>query len=195
MATTIRGSTFVGLVAVLRLNGGGLFAIPFGGLIGVSILYLIIGPKLRDTEALTASDYMGARFSGGNYQTFTSLIAVVHLLLYLVSVSIAGGLTLEIIFDLDCWIGAILVVAATTIYTLIGGQKTVFRTGSIQVVIFMLVSVVSVFFHSSNRWFRSFDSINQSESECFVLELDWWWYYLVNICCWIIPCVVTRLYW
>ena len=117
-----------------------------------SLILLLLGwffvPFYLRSGVFTMPEFMERRYSS-SVRWYLAVIAVVGYVLTKISVTIAaGGIVFESLMGLNFWTGAILVVVATGIYTILGGLRAVLYTDLLQVFVLiggsLLVSVIGL---------------------------------------------------
>ena len=93
------------------------------------------------TGVTTMPEFLEHRFSEGarNYLTFISVFGYV---LTKISVTIYAGAVVFEAIGVDFWVGAIVVVVATGIYTIFGGLRAVIYTDAVQMVLMLVGSIL-----------------------------------------------------
>src|SRR3989339_1133862 len=117
------------------------------------VLGWVMVPFYMRSKVFTMPEFLERRFSPAN-RTFLSVISLVAYILTKIAVGIfAGGVVFAVLlpdislFGLDSfWIGSILVIVITGLYTIIGGMRAVAYTEALQTVILVLGSVFVTFF-------------------------------------------------
>lgn len=99
------------------------------------IILLLLGwvfvPIYLRTGVYTMPEFLERRYSG-NTRIYLSVISIIAYVLTKISVTIyAGGVVFEVI-GVDFWMGVILLVIVTGVYTVFGGLKAVIYTDMIQ---------------------------------------------------------------
>lgn len=101
-----------------------------------SLILLILGwvfvPFYLRSQVYTMPEFLERRYSPGAraYLTWVSILGYV---LTKISVTIAaGGIVFETLMGIDFWTGAIIVVVATGLYTMMGGLRAVIYTDMMQ---------------------------------------------------------------
>jgi SSS family transporter len=144
-ATQMSAGTFVGTIGLHYLTGASFI----WGWTGIWLAYVVAGiwiaPKLRRYSAehggLTFPDYIADRF---NSNTARAVAAVVIIICYIVFMSAqyqAGGVILQTLFGLPFVYGALILLAITVLYTVVGGMVAVMRTDFLQQIV-MAIGVV-----------------------------------------------------
>ncbi len=106
------------------------------GLVLLLLGWLFVPFYLR-SGVFTMPEFLERRYSAGP-RTYLAVISIVGYVLTKIAVTIAaGGIIFESLMGIDFWTGAIVVVAATGLYTLAGGLKAVLYTDLVQTVILL----------------------------------------------------------
>lgn len=114
-----------------------LFAVPC-----LLILSWLFVPFYIKNGVFTMPEYLEKRFSPAA-RWYLALISIVAYVLTKISVTIfAGALVFETLMGIPFWTGAVVVVAITGVYTLIGGMRAVLYTDFIQIFIIFLGSAL-----------------------------------------------------
>ncbi len=94
-------------------------------------------PFYLKSGVFTMPEFLERRYSSGP-RTYLAVISIVGYVLTKIAVTIAaGGIIFESLMGIDFWTGALVVVAATGLYTLAGGLKAVLYTDLVQTVILL----------------------------------------------------------
>ncbi|MBU1881988.1 sodium/solute symporter, partial [bacterium] len=101
-----------------------------------SLILLILGwlfvPFYLKSGVFTMPEFLERRYSSGA-RWYLAVISIVGYVLTKISVTIAaGGIVFEALMGLNFWTGALIVVLATGIYTVIGGLRAVLYTDMLQ---------------------------------------------------------------
>ena len=101
-----------------------------------SLILLILGwvfvPFYLKSGVFTMPEFLERRYSRGA-RRYLAGISIVGYVLTKISVTIAaGGIAFEALMGIDFWIGALVVVAATGLYTVLGGLRAVLYTDLLQ---------------------------------------------------------------
>ena len=115
-----------------------------------SLMLLLLGwlfvPFYLKSGVFTMPEFLERRYSKGA-RWYLALVSIIAYVLTKISVTIAaGGIVFESLMGIDFWTGAVVVVVATGIYTILGGLKAVLYTDLIQM--FVLIggaAAVTVF--------------------------------------------------
>jgi len=101
-----------------------------------SLILLVLGwvfvPFYLKSGVYTMPEFLEKRYSAGA-RWYLSVISIIGYVLTKISVTIAaGGIVFESLMGIDFWTGAIIVVIATGIYTVLGGLRAVLYTDLFQ---------------------------------------------------------------
>jgi SSS family solute:Na+ symporter len=110
-----------------------------------SVILLLLGwvfvPFYLRSGVTTMPEFLERRYSPAA-RWYLAIISVVGYVLTKISVTIAaGGIVFGALMGLDFWIGALIVVVATGIYTVSGGLRAVLATDVLQLFVLVLGSV------------------------------------------------------
>ncbi|MEM6262355.1 MAG: sodium:solute symporter [Bacteroidota bacterium] len=133
----LAGSGFAGGVAVAQYE------------IWAGIILLLLGwvfvPFYLKSGVYTMPEFLERRYSRAA-RTYLSMISIIAYVLTKISVTIfAGGVVFEAI-GVNFWMGALVLVIATGLYTIFGGLKAVIYTDMIQMFVLFAGSIVVTFF-------------------------------------------------
>jgi solute:Na+ symporter, SSS family len=111
-----------------------------------SIALLILGwlfvPFYLKSGVYTMPEFLEKRYSAGP-RFYLAVISVIGYVLTKISVTIvAGGIVFETLMGVNFWTGAIIIVIATGVYTVVGGFKAVLYTDLIQMFLIIGGSVI-----------------------------------------------------
>ncbi|MDP3179511.1 MAG: sodium:solute symporter family protein, partial [Spirochaetaceae bacterium] len=146
-ATNFSAFTVFGLSgAGYRIGWAYYPAIGFGtGLMALS--FIVLGIPLRRLAAargyLSPSDFVSDRLGSPALGKTVSILLVALTLPYMATQAIAGGRMLEAAAGLPYWLGALLVVGVTALYTLGGGFRAVAATDALQIAILIGGAAIS----------------------------------------------------
>jgi len=104
-----------------------------------SLILLVLGwlfvPFYLSSGVFTMPEFLERRYSA-EARWYLSIISIIGYVLTKISVTIAaGGIVFESLMGIDFWTGALIVVIATGIYTILGGLRAVLYTDMIQMFI------------------------------------------------------------
>ena len=111
-----------------------------------SLILLILGwvfvPFYLRSGVYTMPEFLERRYSP-EARWYLSIISIIGYVLTKISVTIAaGGIVFETLMGIDFWTGALIVVIATGIYTVLGGLRAVLYTDMLQMFILIGGSVI-----------------------------------------------------
>jgi SSS family solute:Na+ symporter len=144
------------------------------------VLGWIMVPFYMRSKVFTMPEFLERRFSP-SARTFLSLISLVAYVLTKIAVGIfAGGVVFSVLlpemnlWGMDSfWIGSILVIVITGLYTIVGGMRAVAYTEAIQTIVLVFGSALVAFFglQALGGWdaFRAIVSNPNGYSEMFNL--------------------------
>jgi SSS family solute:Na+ symporter len=110
-----------------------------------SLILLVLGwvfvPFYLTSGVFTMPEFLQQRYSAAA-RWYLAVISIVGYVLTKISVTIAaGGIVFQALMGLDFWVGAILVVLATGVYTILGGLRAVLYTDVLQMLVLLLGAV------------------------------------------------------
>ena len=110
-----------------------------------SVILLLLGwvfvPFYLSTGVFTMPEFLERRYSEGA-RWYLAMISIVGYVLTKISVTIAaGGIVFEALMGIDFWTGALVVVVATGVYTVLGGLRAVLYTDLLQMFVLIGGSV------------------------------------------------------
>jgi solute:Na+ symporter, SSS family len=111
-----------------------------------SLILLLLGwvfvPFYLRSGVFTMPEFLERRYSEGA-RWYLAIVSIIAYVLTKISVTIAaGGVVFETLMGVDFWTGAIVVVIATGLYTVIGGLRAVLYTDLLQTFVLIGGSVV-----------------------------------------------------
>lgn len=111
-----------------------------------SLILLLLGwvfvPFYIKSGVYTMPEFLERRYSSGA-RWYLAVVSIIGYVLTKISVTIAaGGIVFEALMGVDFWTGALIVVAATGIYTVIGGLRAVLYTDMMQMFVLIGGSVL-----------------------------------------------------
>ncbi|XP_071115307.1 sodium-coupled monocarboxylate transporter 2-like [Haliotis cracherodii] len=135
--------TLLGMPAEVYIYDTMLWCLALGmvlGLAGAAHLFL---PCLYKLGVTSVSEYLELRF-GKRVRIMASLSWTVQVLMYMAFVLFAPSLVLYSVTGLDLWLSITTIGIIVTLYTALGGMKTVLWTDSLQtiIIVFGLVSLL-----------------------------------------------------
>ncbi len=133
-----------------------------------SLILLILGwvfvPFYLKSGVFTMPEFLERRYSSGA-RWYLAVISVVGYVLTKISVTIAaGGIVFESLMGINFWTGALIVVIATGIYTVLGGLRAVLYTDMLQMFVLIggAVAVTFVGLLKLGGWEALYDTVPSS---------------------------------
>ena len=113
--------------------------------VAASLILLILGwvfvPFYLSNGVFTMPEFLERRYSPAA-RWYLALVSIVGYVLTKISVTIAaGGIVFETIMGIDFWTGALVVVVATGLYTVLGGLRAVLYTDFMQIFVIIAGSL------------------------------------------------------
>ena len=110
-----------------------------------SLILLLLGwvfvPFYLRSGVFTMPEFLERRYSPAA-RWYLAVISVIGYVLTKISVTVAaGGIVFKALMGLDFWVGAIIVVVATGLYTVLGGLRAVLYTDVLQLFVLVLGSL------------------------------------------------------
>jgi Na+/proline symporter len=140
-ATQISAGTFVGTVG-LHYTAGISFAWAWpGAWLGWIVSVVFVAPKLRESGAITIPHYFALRYGGPSRVVAASLIVIAYTI-FLIAQYKASGIIVNAVLGWPEWTGIALILASTTVYSLLGGLHGGARIDLLQSLV-MVTGVVS----------------------------------------------------
>lgn len=111
-----------------------------------SLILLLLGwffvPFYLRSGVTTMPEFLERRYSSGT-RWYLAIISIIGYVLTKISVTVAaGGIVFQALMGLDFWVGALIVVVATGIYTVLGGLRAVLYTDVLQAFVLILGATV-----------------------------------------------------
>jgi SSS family solute:Na+ symporter len=133
------------LVGLAGSGASGAFPAAQFELIAVFALLLLgwlFVPFYLRSGVFTMPEFLEARYSSG-VRFYLAAISIVGYVLTKISVTIAaGGIVFEALMGIDFWTGAVIVVVATGVYTVIGGMRAVLVSDMFQMFVMVGGAIV-----------------------------------------------------
>ena len=108
----------------------------------ILILGWVFVPFYSRSKVFTMPEFLEKRYCSKT-RSILSIISLISYVLTKVSVTVyAGGKVLQTVMGLNFWVGAILLVVVTGIYTIFGGLKSVLYTSVLQTPILLIGSLI-----------------------------------------------------
>lgn len=128
-----------------------------------SLILLVLGwlfvPFYLRSGVFTMPEFLERRYSSAA-RWYLSIISIIGYVLTKISVTIAaGGIVFESLMGIDFWTGALIVVIATGLYTILGGLRAVLYTDMIQMFILIggAITVTAFGLFELGGWSRLYE--------------------------------------
>jgi len=113
------------------------------------VLGLIFAPFYFKNKISTLPEFLEKRYSGAS-RSFLAFLGIVGALFMHIGISLyAGAVVFETFFGIDKWVSIFLISIITSIYTVLGGLKSVVVTETIQTVILIIgasaMAIIAIF--------------------------------------------------
>lgn len=149
-ASTESGFVLLGMVGMgYSIGANALWIVP-AGIFGYMLMWLVLGPKLRDKslqlKVVTVPELIAVSTGGGRISkiatTIASFLALIFLIAYVAAQFNAAGKALSTQFNIPFGVGVFIGGALVTIYAVLGGFRAVSWTDNIQAVMMAFALVV-----------------------------------------------------
>ena len=127
----------------------------------VLLLGWVFVPFYLRSKVFTMPEFLELRFNEKS-RWFLSIISLVAYVLTKVSVTVfAGAVVFEALMGIDFWVGALIIVIITGIYTALGGLKAVVYTDTMHsvVLLFGSITVMAVGLFKAGGWGNVVESV------------------------------------
>ena len=135
-----------------------------------SLVLIVLGwlfvPFYVKSGVFTMPEFLERRYSSGA-RTYLSIVSILAYVLTKISLTIfAGALVFEVL-GIPFWTGALVVIVATGLYTILGGLKAVLYTDMIQLFILLggMILVTVYGFNAIGGWGGMMDAVSATASE------------------------------
>ncbi|XP_060556633.1 sodium-coupled monocarboxylate transporter 2-like [Ruditapes philippinarum] len=149
-------SSIIGLPSEVYLYNIMVFYITFGIMLANFVQAFIIVPLIHPLRLTSAYEYLLRRFKSRGVQLLGMTMGMLQTLLYVSVVLYSPALALEAVAGIPIWLSIVLIGCIGTVYTSIGGMRTVIWTdvfqfvmlyGGITVILVLGVSKIGSFSH------------------------------------------------
>jgi solute:Na+ symporter, SSS family len=127
----------------------------------VLLLGWVFVPFYLRSKVFTMPEFLELRFNEKS-RWFLSIMSLVAYVLTKVSVTVfAGAVVFEALMGIDFWVGALIIVIITGIYTALGGLKAVVYTDTMHsvVLLFGSLTVMAVGLYQAGGWGKVVESV------------------------------------
>ncbi|XBB69974.1 cation acetate symporter [Nocardioides sp. WV_118_6] len=118
----ISAATFLGTTGAIAVGGFNGFYLAVYIPVAFLLALLLVAEPLRNLGQFTLGDVLATRFAGDGVRGAIAISSIVVSLLYMVAQFVGAALLIQLLFDIDYVIAALVIGALTTVYTLIGGM-------------------------------------------------------------------------
>lgn len=143
-ATQISAGTVVGTLGRHYLTGVSFWWIWFGVWAGWLVSAFLVAPRLRRFGALTIPDYIAVRFGSEKARALSAGLIIVSYTIYLVAQFQASGEIAQAVFGMPPLTAMLIVVASTSVYTILGGVRSSSYIEFVQTLIMVAGVVLAV---------------------------------------------------
>ncbi|MBN1478835.1 sodium:solute symporter [candidate division KSB1 bacterium] len=141
----------------------------------VLLLGWVFMPFYLRSKVFTMPEFLELRFNSTS-RWFLSLMSLVVYVLTKVSVTVfAGAVVFQSLMGIDFWIGALIIVIITGIYTAAGGLKAVVYTDAMHSVVLLIgsITVTLVALFTAGGWNNVVESVTPEKLNMFPKFIDW----------------------
>lgn len=141
----------------------------------VLLLGWVFMPFYLRSKVFTMPEFLELRFNSTS-RWFLSLMSLVVYVLTKVSVTVfAGAVVFQSLMGIDFWIGALIIVIITGIYTAAGGLKAVVYTDAMHSAVLLIgsITVTLVALFTAGGWNNVVESVTPEKLNMFPKFIDW----------------------
>ena len=143
IASNLSSVTFTGFTATVMTKGPLALISQFGASVsGSLILGLIVGKYFYRMKLLTLPEFFTIRYPGKAAYLASSLIVVVSMTVYMISVMLGTVVVANSLFGWPNHITLLAIMIAITLFTVVGGMRSVVVTDTAMFVVFLLAALV-----------------------------------------------------
>ena len=106
----------------------------------IALLAFVFAPRYLGTGISTLPEFMGLRFGDSTRNILAWYTIVTILISWLALTLFAGGIIIRQVFGMPMWLSAMLLLAISASFTMLGGLKAVAYTNVYQMVLLIIVS-------------------------------------------------------
>ena len=106
----------------------------------IALLAFVFAPRYLGTGISTLPEFMGLRFGDSTRNILAWYTIVTILISWLALTLFAGGIIIRQVFGMPMWLSAMLLLAISAFFTMLGGLKAVAYTNVYQMVLLIIVS-------------------------------------------------------
>ena len=189
---------YLGTFSPVEISG----VICIGGYVLGAVFF---GRYLRRMGVLTIPEYFGKRFNSPALAKLASLISVITMIVYLISVIQGIGTLMSAVTSVNYTVCIILAMLVFTFVAVVSGSTGVLITDTIMATLFTTMTIIGAFFiaKSAGGWFTAIDSLAKNPATVNYLShggqpgviygsaAENWVWLLANGCVWIGVCMVS----
>lgn len=139
IASNLSSVTFTGFTGTAASFGPLALICQFGASVtGSLILGLCIGKYFYRMNLMTIPDFFKKRYPGRGVQMVSSLIVLVSMTAYMITVMLGTVVVAQNLFGWSTSVSLIAILVIITLFTVVGGMRSVVVTDSIMFVIFLI---------------------------------------------------------
>ncbi len=143
VASNLSSVTFIGFTGTAIKAGPHLMIAMFGMTVIASLcMGLWIGKYFYRLNLMTVPDFFQKRYPSKSVQLLASLIVLISMTVYMVSVMLGSTVAAQSLFGWSPKVSLIAILSIITLFTVIGGMRSVVITDAIMFVIFLLGALV-----------------------------------------------------
>ena len=143
IASNLSSVTFTGFTATVATSGPLGLISQFGASVtGSLFLGLFAGRYLYRMRLLTVPDYFAKRYPGKGPQLAASIIVLVSMTAYMITVTLGAVVVINNIFGWSNIMSLIAIMVIITLFTMVGGMRSVVVTDTVMFLVFLLAALV-----------------------------------------------------
>lgn len=106
----------------------------------IALLAFVFAPRYLGANVSTLPEFMGLRFGQHTRSILAWYTIVTILISWLALTLFAGGVLIQQVFDIPMWASALILLAISAFFTMLGGLKAVAYTNVYQMILLIIVS-------------------------------------------------------
>ncbi|MBP5257198.1 MAG: sodium:solute symporter [Prevotella sp.] len=110
----------------------------------IALLAFVFGPRYLGSGIQTLPEFMGLRFGQSTRNILAWYTIVTIVISWLALTLFAGGILIRQVFDIPMWMSALVLLAISAFFTMLGGLKAIAYTNVYQMILLIVVSAVLV---------------------------------------------------
>ncbi len=140
----------------------------------IAMLAFIFAPRYLGSKVSTLPEFMGLRF-GQNTRNMLAWYTIVTVLISWLALTLfAGGIIIRQVFGIPMWMSALLLLAISAFFTILGGLKAVAYTNVYQMILLILVSatltVVGIYRLGGDSFFGGIEALANPD----IIPANYW---------------------